>query len=46
MAARSRSSAAGSVRCSGYLLLRANEVVAQDRLVDALWGESPPADAR
>ena len=28
----------------GYLLLRANEVVAQDRLVDALWGESPPAD--
>ena len=26
----------------GYLLLRANEVVAQDRLVDALWGESPP----
>ena len=29
----------------GYLLLRANEVVAQDRLVDALWGESPPATA-
>jgi predicted ATPase/DNA-binding SARP family transcriptional activator len=29
----------------GYLLLRANEVVAQDRLVDALWGESPPASA-
>ncbi len=30
----------------GYLLLRANEVVAQDRLVDALWGESPPATAK
>jgi predicted ATPase/DNA-binding SARP family transcriptional activator len=29
----------------GYLLLRANEVVAQDRLVDVLWGESPPATA-
>ena len=29
----------------GFLLLRANEVVAQDRLVDALWGESPPATA-
>ena len=29
----------------GYLLLRANEVVGQDRLVDALWGESPPATA-
>ena len=29
----------------GYLLLHANEVVAQDRLVDALWGESPPATA-
>src|SRR4051812_9093164 len=29
----------------GYLLLRANEVVAQDRLVDALWGESPPPSA-
>ena len=29
----------------GLLLLRANEVVAQDRLVDALWGESPPATA-
>jgi len=28
-----------------YLLLRANEVVAQDQLVDALWGESPPASA-
>ena len=28
-----------------YLLLRANEVLAQDQLVDALWGESPPASA-
>ncbi|HEX6023226.1 MAG TPA: BTAD domain-containing putative transcriptional regulator [Solirubrobacter sp.] len=28
-----------------YLLLRANEVVGQDMLVDALWGESPPATA-
>ncbi len=27
------------------LLLRANEVVSQDRLVDALWDESPPATA-
>jgi predicted ATPase/DNA-binding SARP family transcriptional activator len=29
----------------GMLLLHANEVVAQDRLVDALWGESPPPTA-
>jgi predicted ATPase/DNA-binding SARP family transcriptional activator len=29
----------------GLLLLRANEVVAQDALVDALWGESPPPTA-
>jgi predicted ATPase/DNA-binding SARP family transcriptional activator len=29
----------------GCLLLHANEVVAQDRLVDALWGASPPASA-
>jgi predicted ATPase/DNA-binding SARP family transcriptional activator/tetratricopeptide (TPR) repeat protein len=29
----------------GILLLHANEVVAQDRLVDALWGESPPPTA-
>jgi predicted ATPase/DNA-binding SARP family transcriptional activator len=27
------------------LLLRTNEVVGQDRLIDALWGESPPATA-
>jgi DNA-binding SARP family transcriptional activator len=27
------------------LLLRANEVVAQDRLIDELWGESPPPTA-
>ena len=29
----------------GILLLHANEVVAQDRLVDSLWGESPPPTA-
>jgi predicted ATPase/DNA-binding SARP family transcriptional activator len=29
----------------GLLLLRANEVVTQDLLVDALWGESPPPTA-
>lgn len=29
----------------GYLLLRGNEVVAQDRLVDALWSEAAPATA-
>jgi DNA-binding SARP family transcriptional activator/pimeloyl-ACP methyl ester carboxylesterase len=28
------------------LLLRANEVVSTDQLIDALWGESPPASAR
>ncbi len=28
-----------------YLVLHANEVVGQDRLVDALWGESPPPTA-
>ena len=27
------------------LLLRANEVVSQDALIDDLWGESPPATA-
>ena len=27
------------------LLLRANEVVARDVLVDELWGEKPPSDA-
>jgi DNA-binding SARP family transcriptional activator len=27
------------------LLLRANELVASDRLVDELWGESPPPTA-
>jgi predicted ATPase/DNA-binding SARP family transcriptional activator len=29
----------------GCLLLNANEVVARDRLVEALWGEAPPATA-
>jgi predicted ATPase/DNA-binding SARP family transcriptional activator len=29
----------------GILVLRANEVVSQERLVDELWGESPPATA-
>jgi peptide/nickel transport system substrate-binding protein len=28
------------------LVLRANEVVATDRLIDELWGESPPPTAR
>ncbi|MGE5274223.1 MAG: BTAD domain-containing putative transcriptional regulator [Verrucomicrobiota bacterium] len=27
------------------LLLRANEVVSRDRLIDALWGDDPPASA-
>jgi DNA-binding SARP family transcriptional activator len=27
------------------LLLRANEVVSSDRLIDEVWGESPPATA-
>jgi len=27
------------------LLLHANEVVSTDRLIDALWGETPPATA-
>ena len=28
-----------------FLLLHANEAVARDRLIDALWGESPPRSA-
>jgi DNA-binding SARP family transcriptional activator len=28
-----------------FLLLHANQVVSRDRLVDALWGESPPPSA-
>ena len=28
-----------------FLLLHANEVVSRDRLIDALWGESPPPSA-
>lgn len=28
------------------LLLRANEVVSQDRLIDELWGESPPESGK
>jgi hypothetical protein len=28
-----------------FLLLSANQIVARDRLIDALWGESPPATA-
>src|SRR5438105_3490537 len=30
----------------GVLLVHANEVVSADRLVDALWGERPPATAQ
>ena len=29
-----------------YLLLHANEAVSAERLIDELWGESPPASAR
>ena len=29
-----------------FLLLHANEVLSRDRLIDALWGESPPPSAR
>lgn len=29
----------------GVLLLHANRVVSSDRLIDALWGENPPASA-
>jgi DNA-binding SARP family transcriptional activator len=29
----------------GALLLHANEVVSTDRLIDALWGRSPPPTA-
>jgi DNA-binding SARP family transcriptional activator len=29
-----------------FLLLQANEVVSTDRLIDALWGENPPATAQ
>lgn len=28
-----------------FLLLHANEVISRDRLIDALWGESPPPSA-
>src|SRR6516164_9712469 len=28
-----------------FLLLHANEAVSRDRLIDALWGESPPPSA-
>jgi DNA-binding SARP family transcriptional activator len=30
----------------GFLLIHANEVVSQDRLIEALWGERPPATPR
>jgi DNA-binding SARP family transcriptional activator len=29
-----------------FLILRANELVATDRLVEELWGESPPPTAQ
>ena len=28
-----------------FLLLHANQAVSRDRLIDALWGESPPPSA-
>jgi DNA-binding SARP family transcriptional activator len=28
-----------------FLLLHANQVVSRDRLIDALWGETPPPSA-
>jgi predicted ATPase/DNA-binding SARP family transcriptional activator len=38
---------AGKERAAlAFLLLHANEVLASERLVDELWGESPPATAR
>ena len=38
---------AGKERATlAVLLLHANEVLAGDRLIDELWGESPPATAR
>jgi predicted ATPase/DNA-binding SARP family transcriptional activator len=45
---RERSLALGGPRqraLLALLLLRANEVVSRDRIVDALWGERPPAAA-
>ena len=44
-AARSRSVAASSARCLAVLLLHANETLSTDRLIDELWGETPPATA-
>ena len=42
---RCRSRAPSRARFSAVLLLHANEVVSNARLVDELWGERPPATA-
>ena len=41
--ARSRSAAGKQRSLLALLLLHANEVVSTERLIDELWGESPPA---
>ncbi len=43
--ARSRSVASSSARVLAILLLHANAVVSSDRLVDELWGDTPPQTA-
>ena len=37
--------AASAAPCSRVLLLHANETLSTERLIDELWGESPPATA-
>ena len=44
-ARRSRSARTSSARCSRSSVLHAGEVVTADRLIDALWGDEPPARA-
>lgn len=41
-----RSEATSSKRCLARLLLERNRPVATERLIDDLWGDSPPATAR